>query len=104
MGRFETEIDLIQHFCLRESFRYAKLIVLYENEVDLKKISVELQKKIVEQEIFWYPNARQQIPEWIVVSCDLIDSIMVYDEIPLNDLPPVQLTSLYSDHIFFSIK
>ena len=28
MGQFETDIDLIQHSSLKESFRYAKLIGL----------------------------------------------------------------------------
>ena len=63
----------MQHSSLRESFRYAKLIGLSENEDDLKKYSLELQKKIVEQEMVWYPNAHQQVAEWIVVSCELID-------------------------------
>ena len=52
----------------------------------------------------WYPNARQQVAEWIVISCELIDSIIVYDEISLNDLPPVQLISLYSDPDFSEYK
>ena len=34
----------------------------------------------------------------------MIDSIIVYDEIPLNDLPPVQLTLLYSDPNFSEYK
>ena len=50
--------------------------------------------------MFWYHNARQQVGEWIVVSCGLIDSIIVHDEIPLNDLPPAQLILLYSDPNF----
>ena len=50
----------------------------------------------------WYPNARQQVAEWIVISCELIDSIIIYDETPLNNLSPVQLTLLYSDPNFFS--
>ena len=51
MSRFETEIDVIHHSSLRESFRYAKLIGLSENE--------DVQKMIVEQEIVWHPNAPQ---------------------------------------------
>ena len=31
MGRFETEIDLMQHSSLREGFKYAKLIGLFKN-------------------------------------------------------------------------
>ena len=44
----------------------------------------------------WYPNARQQVAGWTVIPCELVDSIIIYDELLLNDLPPLQMTSLYS--------
>mmetsp|Transcript_19481 Transcript_19481/g.27406 ORF Transcript_19481/g.27406 Transcript_19481/m.27406 type:complete len:548 (+) Transcript_19481:1364-3007(+) len=100
MGRFETEIDLLQHASLRQSFRFAKLIGLSDDPIDLQRYSNELLKKIIINEMVWYPNARQQVNEWIVVAGDLIDSVIINDEIPITDLPPVQLTSLYSDPQF----
>ena len=51
-----------------------------------------------------YPNACQQVSEWIFICFVLIDSIIVNNEIPFNDLPPVQMTSLYSDPIFSEHK
>ena len=50
MGRFETEINLTQHSPLKESFRYAKLIGLPNDQDDLK-ILVRSSKKLLNKKL-----------------------------------------------------
>ena len=42
LGRYVTELDLLQHSTLRESFWYAKLIGSCNDEESLKKYSDEV--------------------------------------------------------------
>ena len=51
-------------------------------------------KKIIEQQIAWYPNACEKF----------VDSIIIYDEIPFNNLSPVQLHLQTLILIFLNIK
>ena len=46
MGCYSTEIDLMTHSSIRESFRYAKLIGNSNEEEDFHKYSNELFKKM----------------------------------------------------------
>ena len=66
MSSFETEIDLIQYYALRESFRYAKLIGLSKNEDDLKKYLLYSQENFFELDIIIYPNTPEQVAECII--------------------------------------
>ena len=51
MGRYSTEIDLILHASIRESFRYAKLIGDLNNEDDLQNYSNQLLYKWIEYQL-----------------------------------------------------
>ena len=104
MGHFDTEVDLTLHQNLRESFRYAKLIGPQNDEESLQQYSNELLKKFIESQMIYFPNSKRVIDSWIVTAGDLSDEIIMHDNIPINDMPPVQQTILYSDCQQESIK
>ena len=94
MGRFSTEIDLMQQSSLRKSFMYAKLIGLNEDEESLEKYADDMFVKFVEEQLIYYPNSRSIIDTWIVTSAQLFNEAIKYDLIPITDMPPVQQTTL----------
>ena len=94
LGRFETEIDLILHPTIRESFRYAKLIGSGENEDELLSYSYRLSEKFIEKQLRYFPNSMRVLDSYIVISGELFDSTLVNDELPITEMPPVQLSTL----------
>ena len=94
LGYFETELDLILKPSIRESLRYAKLIGDSNELEDLVKYSNELQKLFIEEQLVYFPNGSNVISSWIVILGELFDAVIVRDEIPINDMPPVLQTKL----------
>ena len=94
MGRFSTEIDLMQQSSLRKSFMYAKLIGLNDDEESLEKYADDVFVKFVEEQLIYYPNSRSMIDTWIITSAQLFNEAIKYDIIPITDMPPVQQTTL----------
>eukprot|EP00957_Ditylum_brightwellii_P091230 6945901-Ditylum_brightwellii.AAC.1 len=95
MGTFSTELDIFMQTPLRESLRYAKLIGTPNEEADLQGYSNELLKCFVEEQIIHFPNSVQVVCDWIAVTGELFNSVIVYDVIPMTDLPPVQHSALF---------
>ena len=89
LGHFETEADLILHTSLRKSLRYAKLIGDSEDEESLKKYSKDLLKLYFLQQVITFPNSTRVIGAWINAAADLFDGIIIRNEIPITDMPPV---------------
>ena len=95
MGSFETEIDLIMHDSIRESFRYAKLIGSSNDPSDLQVYSNNLLYRYIEDQLQYFPNSKRVLTEWITIAGDLFDSVILRNEISISDMPPVQLSSLF---------
>ena len=89
LGYFETEADLILHMSLRKSLRYAKLIGVSEDEESLKKYSNDLLKLYFLQQVITFPNSSRVIGAWMNAAADLFDGIIIRNEIPITDMPPV---------------
>ena len=85
LGHFETELDLLLHPTLRDSFRYAKLIGNSNDPIDLQKYSNDLQKLFIEEQLVYFPNGSNIVSSWIVVIGELFDGIIVRDEIPISE-------------------
>ena len=94
LGRYTTEIDLILQPSLRDSFRYAKLIGSEDNIESLQKYSDEVFVLFIESQMIYFPNSRNIIDEWINVSADLFNEVIINNSIPINNMPPVQQTTL----------
>ena len=95
LGRFSTEIDLTMKPSIRESLRYAKLIGESNVPHELQKYSDKLLYTWIEEQLQFFPVSRRVMSEWIVIAGELFDSVIVRDEISINDMPAVQLTSLF---------
>jgi predicted GIY-YIG superfamily endonuclease len=97
MGQFTTEIDLVLHQSIRESFRYAKLIGPSDDPTDLQSYSDRLLYRWIDNQLQYFPNSRRVVADWIVIAGDLFDSVIVRNEISISDMPPVQLSALFGN-------
>ena len=97
LGRFSTEIELTQHGSLRDALRHAKLIGPSNDPAELQRYSDSLLRLFVTQQLVFYPNSKRIIDSWIVSAGELFDSVIVNDAIPITDMPPVQLSTLYEE-------
>ena len=97
MGRFATEIDLTLQGSLRESLRYAKLIGPSDNPENLEEYSNQLLDRFINEQLKYFPNSQRVVDSWIITAGELFDSVIIDDEIPISDMPPVQLTALFAD-------
>ena len=95
MGCFSTEVDLILHQNLREAFRYAKLISPSKDPDNLQMYSNQLLYRWITEKLqFTTPSFRGQY-EFITITAEIFNSIIVYNELPILDMPPVQLSTLF---------
>ena len=51
-------------------------------------------RRFFNQQLVYYPNGQRIIDYWIVQAGDLFDSVIINNEIPIVDMPPVQLSAL----------
>lgn len=94
MGRFHNEIELNSQPTFRDQFRVAGLIGPSNEHIDLQRYSNELLKRYIVEQLQHFPNSKHVIDNWIVAAGNLFDDVIINDEIPIYELPPVQLTSL----------
>ena len=94
LGRFITEIDLIQHESFRESFRYAKFIGIEDDDNSLQQYSNDVFVKFIEEQLIYFPNSRSTIDSWITIAAELFDNVIKHDTIPITEMPCVQFTTL----------
>ena len=83
------------HDSIRKSFRYAKLIGSSNDPSDLQVYSDNLLYRYIEDQLKYFPNSKRVLTEWITITGDLFDSVILRNEISISDMPPVQLSSLF---------
>lgn len=94
MGRFTTEIEMTVHQSLRECLRQAKLIGPLTDTDSLQQYSNTLLRRYISEQLKYFSNSRRLIMHWIDVAAAVFDSVILHDEIPVTEMPPVQLTSI----------
>ena len=94
MGRFHAEREVLLQPSLRDSFRNAKLISPETDDESLTSCSNGLMNKFFNQQLVYYPNSQRTIDSWIIHSGDLFDSIIIYNEMLMTEMPAVQLSAL----------
>jgi hypothetical protein len=94
LGRYKTEMDLLQHRSLRESFRYARLIGPEDDNESLQRYSNKVFVQFIEEQLIFFPNSRSIIDSWITITADLLNEAIKNDTIPITDMPAVQQTTL----------
>ena len=97
MGKFDTEIDLTSHNSIRECLRYAKLIGLSNDEQDLIKYSNRLLGQYIREQLQFFPNSMWVLITYILSATNLLDSIIIRNEMPIEEMPSVQLTALFAE-------
>jgi hypothetical protein len=94
MGEFTTEAELMMHSSLRDCLRAANLIGPLNDEESLRSYSNQLLKRFIEEQLCYFSNSQRVLNDWIALSGDIFDSIIVDDEMLVTDMPSVQLTSV----------
>ena len=92
MGYFSTEIDLTLH-----EIRYAKLIGTKNDIESLQDYSNNLLRRFIEEQLVFFPNSKRVIDGWIITAGELLDEIIVHNNTPISNMPPVQQTAIFAD-------
>ena len=79
---------------MKESFRYAKLTDLDNDEDDLVDYANKVSYLFITKQLCLYPNRQMLIDPWIITSGELFDGVIIRDEIPISDMPIVQMSTL----------
>ena len=94
LGHYKTEIDLLQHGSLRESFCYAKFIGPENDDESLQNYSDRFFVLFIEEQLIYFPNSRSIINSWITITADLLNQAIKNDITPINKMPSFQQTTL----------
>ena len=92
--QFEMEVDLLMHPRVKECLRYCKLIGPNNDEALLKRYANELTCQYIKEQVQYFPNTQRVIDFWIITAHELFYRIIVEDDLPTNEMPPIQLTLL----------
>ena len=84
LGRYKTEIDLLQHVSLREPFRYAKLIGPENDDEYLQNYSDRVFVLFNEEQLVYFKNSRRIIDSWITITADLFNEAIKNGIITIN--------------------
>ena len=95
LGEFETELDLQMQGSMRESLAMAKLIDDdFSNEQSMARQINNLVNLVVCEVFYVQPVSLRKLDDYIVMSRRLFDSVILRDEIPINDIPSCILTDM----------
>ena len=84
----------MNHPSLRDAFRYAKLIGTNEDQESLTRYSDNIFVRWIEEQLIYYSNSRQVIDPWIHSTAELFDEVIINQNIPITEMPSVQLTTI----------
>ena len=84
LGCNKTEIDLLQHGLLGESFRYAKFIGPENDDDSHQNYSGRVFVIFIEEQLIYFPDSRSIIYSWITVTDDLFNEAIKNDRIPIT--------------------
>ena len=69
------------------------MIVTNNNEYSLIVYANKLPQRYIIEQVQYFPNIKRVIYFWIITAHELFKHIIVYNELPINGMPPVQLSS-----------
>ena len=94
MGRYDNEMEMTVQPSLRLCLREAKLIGPEDDIISLQKYSNDLLLRYITEQLKYFSNSRRLIIHWIEVAASVFDNVILNDEIPVTEMPPVQLTAM----------
>lgn len=96
MGHFETERDVWAHPSIRGALTRCRLIP----PGPCNSVTVDgLLTKWIDDQLKTYPVNTSTLDQYIICAHDIIESLLIHDALPINEIPPVMYTSLvqYTD-------
>ena len=87
--RFSTEIDLLQHTTVRNSFLYTKLLGRHNDVFFSRTIIKQFFTKFIEEQLIYFPNSRSLIKGWITTTGKLFNEVIKEIIIPITEMPSV---------------
>ena len=97
MGRFITERDIWMHASIKDAFVKAGLVIPDNTGRVLMSQVDFLLNYWIEDQLRYYPVGSKKMDEYIVAADDILKSVLIHDEMPINELPPVMYTSLVQE-------
>ena len=64
-----------------------------DNE-SLKSYANALTRKWIETQVQYFPNAQRVIDYWIIMAYELFNRVIVDNDLPITDMPPVLVSQL----------
>ena len=89
MGRLSTYIRLKLQGKIRYCFRHEKLIGPDDDITSLQNYSYEICARYIKEQLRYFLNAIQTLDKFIVVSCDIFNSVIIEGELHISEIPPV---------------
>ena len=96
MGHFETENDLWTSSDMVQVFKHAKLLPNTSNCVTEEHVDAILKKWVTDQ-LRFYPIGSRRMDEYMVAASEVLRSVILHNELPMNEMPPYLHTSLVKD-------
>ena len=87
----------MNHPSFRLCLRYVGLIGSEIDIVSLKRYAHELTKKYIVSQVVNYPNSMKKSETYIVMANGIFNNVILYDQIPMNELPPYTMNQLRVD-------
>ena len=84
---------------MRDNLREAKLIGPEDDEESLSQYSNNLFNRFVKEQLQFYPNGQRIIDSWLIQAGDLFDSVIIDNEIPVSEMPPIQLSTILLEKV-----
>ena len=79
---------------MKESFRYAKLTDLDNDEDNLVDYTKKVHYLFITKQLCLYSNGQRLIDPWIITPGKLFDGVIIRDKIPISDMSIVQISTL----------
>ena len=84
LGIYSTEFDFLQRESLHDYFEYAIIIGNKDDMVSLQYYSNNVSVKFIEEQLGSSPYSIQIIYEWIQISGELFDEVIIHNNIPIT--------------------
>ena len=107
MGQFETEFELLAQPSMKAAFVKANLFHDHATVQGREESCNTLLKRFITEQLAFYPVSTRSFDYYLLQAKQIFLDVLVHDEMPIFELPPVLFTSLrdqWSDTVTREIK
>ena len=94
LGKYNTEIDALNHPTIRDSLREVGLIGHETNQDSLKSYSQQLTSKYIKEQVVYYPNSLTKTETYIIMAKRVFDDAIIHNALTMNELPQFIMSGL----------